>query len=190
MKTFRTLAVAAAAWLAVTAAQAANSLPAATVITGTASGASSTLLGLGHGFDDVPGSNTTALAASELEFLTGDYAVGIDFFSDGHIQVWNNTGSASLPGSYTLSFSLAGLSQPVTGFIPLDMSGVGSGSVSLQLVDTHTVSLTLNNVGFTGEFGSFTTQLNVSAVPEPASLALLGAGLGVVALRRMRRAEA
>lgn len=184
MKTFRTLAVAAAAWLLAASAQAAGTLPAATLITGQASGASTTLLGLDHGFADVAGSNTTALAAADLEFLTGDVAVGIDFFNDGRVQFWNNTGLTSLAGSYTLSFSFAGLSAPITGFTTLDMSGVAGGNVSLQVVDAHTVSLTLNNVNFTGEFGSFTTQLNVSAVPEPASLALLGAGLGLMALRR------
>ncbi len=189
MKTFKTLAVVAAAWLSASA-WAATSLPAGTLITGTVSGASTTLLGLDHGFADETGSNITALAAADLEFLTGDAAVGIDFFSDGHIQIWNNTGLASLAGSYNFTFSFAGLSQPLASFTTLDMSGVTGGSVSLQFVDPHTVSLTLNNVNFASEFGSFTTQLAVTAVPEPASLVLFVAGLGAVTLRRMRRAEA
>lgn len=184
MKTQLTLAVAAAAWLAATLAQAANGLPAGILITGQVSGASSALLGLDHLFADEPGSNTTALAAADLEFITADANVAIDFFADGRVQVWNNSGVAGLAGSYTLSFSFAGLSQPITGFVPLDLSGVGGGTVGLQLVGPNSVSLTLNNLSFTSEFGSFTTQLAVSAVPEPTSLALLGAGLGLVALRR------
>ena len=183
MKAFKTLAVAAAAWLGSAAASGAI-LPAGTLITGQISGANSTLLGLDHQFADEPGSNTTALAAADLEFLTADALVAIDFFADGRVQVWNNSGATGLAGSYTLTFSLAGLGQPITGFTPLDLTGVNGGTVSVQLLDPHSVSLTLNDLSFTTEFGSFTTQLAVSAVPEPTSLALLGAGLGLLALRR------
>lgn len=186
MKTFRTLVVAAAAWLAATSAHAALT-PAGTVITGQVSGASSTLLGLDHGFADEAGSNVTALAAADLEFLTDDAQVAVDLFEDGRIQVWNNSGSAALAGSYTLTFSFAGLGLPITGFTALDLSEILGGSISLQLLDSHTVGLTLNQVAFSSEFGSFTTQLAARTLPEPGSLALLGAGLGLLVLSRARR---
>jgi hypothetical protein len=81
------------------------------------------------------------------------------------------------------------LGQPLAGFAALDLASVNGGSVSLQLLDAHSVGLTLNNVSFTNaDFPSFTAQLSVGTVPEPGSLSLLGAGLGIVALRRARRA--
>lgn len=185
MKTFPTLVVAAAACLA-SAAPAADTLPAGILITGQVSGASAVLLGLDHLFANEPGTGTTALSAGELEFITADAAVGLDFFTDGRLQVWNNTGNTALAGSYTFTFSFAGLSDPITALAPLDFAQLTGGTVNLQRVNANTVSLTLDNLGFSGEFGSFTAQV-VSAVPEPASLALMAAGLGLVALRRTRR---
>lgn len=185
MKIDKTLAVAAAAWLAASA-HAADPLPAGTLISGQISGASTLLLGLDHLFADEPGTNTTALAAADLEFITADAALAVDFFADGRVQVWNNTGTTTLPGNYTLSFSFAGLAQPLTAFTSLDTTQLAGGSFSVQLTSPTTLSLTLSNVSFTADYGSLTAQV-ASAIPEPASLALMGAGLALIALRRVRR---
>jgi hypothetical protein len=184
VKIDKPLAVAAAAWLAASA-HAADPLPAGTLITGQVSGASTLLLGLDHLFADEPGTDTTALAAADVEFITPDGALAVDFFTDGRVQVWNNTGATSLPGNYTLSFGFAGLTQPLTTFAPLDTAQLAGGSLSVQLTGPTTLSLTLSQVRFTTEFGSITAQV-ATAVPEPASLALFGAGLGLIALRRAR----
>ena len=103
----RQLGLAAALALgALPAAQAAG-VPVGTVITGSVSGATSGLLGLDSGFTPGPGSNITALSAADLEFLTDDFAVGIDFFSDGLVTVYDNGGTGLIAGSYTLSFDFA-----------------------------------------------------------------------------------
>lgn len=188
VKICKTLAVTAAACAALSA-QAADTLPEGILITGQVAGASTGLLGLDHQFADEPGTNTTALAAADLEFLTADGAVGVDFFTDGRVQVWNNSGSTSLPGSYTLSFSFAALTQPLAAFAPLDLTQLNGGSYSLQLTAPDTLTITLNNLSFTEPYGNFTAQATAvaAAVPEPASVALLGAGLALIALRRARR---
>lgn len=185
MKTFKTLAVAAAAWLALGATPAAHAalvLPAGTVITGSASGASDRLLGLDTGFADEAGSHITRLAAADLEYLTADFAVAVDFFSDGRVQVYNNTDTSLLPGNYSLTFDFAGLAQPITSFVALDNSGV-----TLSVLGNQRVNLSFSNLDFGSPFGSFNAQITTGTVPEPASLALVGAGLGLLALRRTRR---
>ncbi len=165
-------------------AQAADTLPAGTLITGSISGASTSLLGLDHAYAAEPGSNVTALAASDLEYLSGDFALGFDFFTDGTLRVWNNSDSRSL-ANYSVSFSFAGGS--LGGIALGDMSGLNGGTVSVQLLDAHTIGLTFSNLSFADDFGSFTTQISAAVVPEPASYALLGVGLGLLALRRARR---
>lgn len=184
MKSFIAAAVLCATALSATA----DTLPNGTLITGTLSGASTSLLGLDHGFADEAGSNITALSGTELEFLSGDYALGIDFTTDGSLLIYGNTDNGALPGSYTLTFSFAGLASALSSFLLTDTSHVSSGSVSAQLLSGSTVQITLSNVVLDAPFTTIGAQA-VSAVPEPAAWAFMAAGLGLLALRGTGKGE-
>lgn len=168
-------------------AAAAQALPIGTLITGSLNGQADGLLGLDQGFAAVSGSNITHLA-NELEYLSSDYALGIDFLSDGQVVFYNNTDALNLPGSYTLTFDFSGLPQPLTGFTL--GSGLAGGSVTASLLNAHSISITLSNVAVDEVYGSFSGQLQVSAVPEPGPALLLMAGLGVVCALRRRGVSA
>ena len=180
----KTLAIAAALSAAALSAHA-DILPAGTLITGAVSGASTTLLGLDHSFADEAGSNITALSSTDLEYLSGDYAIGIDLMTDGSVLLYGNTDSGALPGNYTLTFSFASLPTALTGFTLVDTSHITGGSVSATLLSANSIQFTLNNVTLDAPFSTITAQA-VSAVPEPATWTLMMTGLGLVALRRTR----
>lgn len=168
-------------------------VPAGTLITGSASGAATGLVGLDAGYADVPGSNVTGLSDSDLEFLSNDaaFSVGIDFGSDGSVALYDNTGTGLLAGSWTFRFDFAGLPAALGGFDLVDVSGVTGGGVSVRLVDGDTIELNLRDLAFSAPFGRFTAQLAAAAVPEPGTLALACAALALMStpLRRARRTD-
>ena len=184
LKTF----ICAAACAAAFSANAADTLPAGTLITGTLSGASTSLLGLDHEFAAEPGSNVTGLSATELEYISADFALAIDLMSDGGLLIYGNTDNGALPCNYVLSFSFAALPAPLSSFAMVDTSHVLSGSVSAQLLSGNSIQITLNNVVLDSPFSTISAQA-VSTVPEPAHWALIAAGLGIFALRGQRRGD-
>lgn len=175
--------------LLATAAASAAVVPAGTLITG---GAGS-VLGLDAGFAAVAGTETTALTDADLEFLSSDAAVGFDFFSDGSLVVYENTGSAALSGPFSFTFSFAGLADDITAFTALDVSSLANGgSYSFEVLDRQTVKLSFEDLQFRTAFGSFTAQIGTTpaaSVPAPSSLALAVGGLALLAgVRRTRQA--
>ena len=188
MKTLLCAAALCAAALSANAADTLPTLPDGTLITGTLSGASTSLLGLDHEFAAEPGSNITALSGTELEYISGDFALAVDLMSDGGLLIYGNTDNGALPGNYVLSFSFAALPAPLNSFALVDTSHVLSGSASAQLLSANSIQITLNNVVLDSPFSTISAQA-VSTVPEPASWALIAAGLGMFASRAQRRGE-
>jgi hypothetical protein len=166
-------------------------------VTATYRGSADSILGLDHGFQAEPGTNTSKVYApgAGVEFLTSDYLFGFDFAEDGLLTVYNNMPlperSGGDPG-YTFSFDFGStLPAPIGSFTLVDGSMVG-GLPGLRVVDGHSIALDLGSLTWNGDFASFTAQIGAadpaSNVPEPASLALLVAGAaGLAAASRRTR---
>ncbi|AVR97145.1 hypothetical protein C9I28_16965 [Pseudoduganella armeniaca] len=162
------------------------------VITATYNGSAASMLGLDHDFAAVAGSNTTRLDATDsgVEFLTGDYLFGIDFSPAGALTVIAN--GAIPTGAYSMRFDFGTSLASAIGAVTFTDARGASGIPVATLIDSHTFALDLSAVEWS-EFGSITAEISAAApVPEPATPALLLAGLaGLLATRArsLRHAE-
>lgn len=154
-------------------------VPAGTVITGNPSN----LIGL------TLGTNVEALSDGfgDIEFLSGDAVIGLDFTSDGLLTVYNNGTDLALPVDYSFTFDFAGLDGRIASFSLGDLSLVNAGAITTTVLGDSRIGITLTGVSFSSDFGSFTTQIDV---PEPGSLALTAAALALLAGTRRRAAAA
>jgi hypothetical protein len=165
-------------------------------VTATYQGAAGGILGLDHGFQAEPGTNTSKVYApgAGVEFLTSDYLFGFDFAADGLLTVYNNMPlperAAGDPG-YTFTFDFGTtLPASIGSFTLVDGSMVGDVP-GLSVIDGHSIALDLTSLTWNGDFASFTARIgaaDVNEVPEPAGLALMMAGVaGLVAASRRTR---
>jgi PEP-CTERM motif len=165
---------------------------AAPVITGTHNG-NPDLLGADQAYAAVAGSHITTLSDSDVEYISADFALQIDFFSSGLIQLYNNSGEPSLAGSHTLSFDIAGLGQDISAISLLDAGQVLGGSISSTWLSPSSFSISFTDLELVDGWGPLNLQLSLAsaaAVPEPATLVLAVSGLALIGALRRRGARA
>lgn len=140
------------------------------------------LLGYDSSLNDYVAGIAPALTNSDIEFLTDDFALGIDFRSDGVVRLWDNLGSGADVFNYTLRFSFVDLAWPLESIGLQDTSNLLGGNLFVSIIDSDTFELQLRDLQFSPGFTFADVGLSVD---EPSTLPLLALGLlAAVAWRR------
>jgi hypothetical protein len=152
-------------------------LPEGTSITG----APMSLLAYDAGLNDYVSGGLSAVNDQNIEFLTDDYGLGIDFGSDGLMRLWDNLGTGDDLFNYTFQFSFTGLGGSLAGIHLLDVSALTGGNLLFSVIDNNTFQLALDDVKFAPGFSHADLAL---AVDEPSMLALFALGIVIVGVAR------
>ncbi len=144
-----------------------------------------TLLGYDAGLNDYVAGGTSAVDDLNIEFLTDDFALAIDFGSDGLLRLWDNLGSGDDLFNDSFQFSFAGIGN-LYDIRPRDLSGLAAGALFFSVIDDDTFELTLRDAQFAPGFSH--VDLGIS-VDEPSTLALFAPAmlLGILGVRATRR---
>lgn len=146
-------------------------------------GEPASLLGYDAALNDYVSGAAPVLTDSDIEFLTDDYALGIDFRSDGVLRLWDNLGTGADLFNYTLRFSFVDLTWPLQSVWLQDTSSLLGGNLFVSIIDNDTFELQLRDVRFSPGFSYADVGISV---PEPSTLPLLAFGL-LAALAWRRR---
>lgn len=142
------------------------------------------LIGVGTAFDFYPGHGLYV----DLDGTSGNA---------GTLSLKSSVGPFTA-GNYVLTFLLGGSTRGDTNTVDVVVGGasqsftLGSGdplalrTIPFNLAANGPLNLTFHNLGG-DNIGLILDDVSVDAVPEPATLVLLGSGLTALALRRRRR---
>ena len=149
------------------------------------SGDPSSLLGFDASLNDYFAGGASAVNDQNIEFLTDDFALGIDFGSDGLLRLWDNLGTGDDLFNYSLRFTFTDIA--LNGIQFRDVSGLTGGDLFFNVIDSNTFELGLRDVQFAPGFSHADLGLTVA---EPSTLPLFAVGmvlaLGGYATRRRR----